>query len=868
MILSNFSDLKIQSIKKFDHLIIAGATKTDSIDIERINGFNLRRFFIDSIMIDQSVICDDQLTFNQLFSESILIDSNENFKFIDQIFIDSLFSVVINGDAIFDDVIDLNLLNLIEINNLMELTVSNYFGGAIGGLKIFQRDLTINDLIVHHVRNIDLNHVFKNILRRSKSQEIPAKWSFNQIDCFSLKSLIVDGINKNLLIEKTDVLEIFNHLMIDYLSVESMTKGDLINLDLGITAGHKWRNVTVLGTRNMIKSTIFDKLIKKSVLINENQVIGENVYFKKTVLFNRINNLINDFDLLIIFNDSLKKTGSQQIINGNFIFNQWKIDQLISIDYNQISLINDLNPVLVNQTIFRLKINDHNIVSGKKQFLANPMINQLKTDYLINKINVKNLIFSYNNEKLINFGIKKIKIKQNLRVREINQINLIDFLNKRINKINKNVINTKLFFEKLILININIDSINNLKINDLIELKSNQIQRINKKLQINQLIINNDLIINHLNDKNFIDWFNQSIFITNNLKMKKLSLKSMILNQGFYQTNPWRFNQQKINKINKSLIPINKKESIFSFIDYASDVEIIYNQELYESNQTIYVNRVFPSNECGFCECPAQLRVTPLPTYKIIINQMKFFKRFFDLSTIKISTHFQSNCNQINQTEIIINKKINKINDLITDVKQMNNILIISWMTSSTTVYQINDQSLTKVQEFTEFPNESIIELINNQEILIISNRFVRQTNIYKFNGKFFKKTQEITGFYNLISGVTTSDVMLIISQIGSMKIQVFKLNQEIFQLYQDISFESKIKTLTALTTGSSILIGIALNDGYLSIYCYNYLQGWKLSTIGYFNWIESLVPLRIHQRDFILILQSNTTSIVSVNYV
>lgn len=869
MILSNFTDLQIISIKKFDHLIIAGNTGTGSIDMERMNGFNLRSFFIHSIKIDQNVICDDEMIFNHLISDSITIDSNENFKFIDRIFIDSVFSVVIAGDAKFDDVIDLNLLNSIEINNFMELTVSNYFGGAIGGLKVFEGSVTINDLMVNHLRNINLSHVYKNILRRSKSQEIPAKWTFNQIDCFSLKSLIVDGINKNLLIEKTDVLEVFNDLIVDYLMVESRTKGVFINFDLirfdGTTIGPKWRNITVLGTRNLMKSNIYDKLIENSVLINENQVINGNVYFKNTVLFNKMKNPIEDFDLLAIFNDSMKKIGEKQIINGKVSFNQWKINQLVSINDNQVFLINNLNTVSVHKTIFRLKSDNHNIVTGKKQFLANPMINNLKTDYLINNINVRDLIFSYNNQKLINFKINKIKVKE-FRINQINQINFVDFL---INKINKKQINTKLVLEKLILNNINIDCINNLKLSDLIELKSNQLQQINKKLIINQVIINNELLINNLNNKNLIELFNQTVFINNEIKMKNLSLKSIILNQGFYLRNPWQFNQQKVNKVNKSVIPIKEKESIFSFIDYASDIEIIHNQELFQSNSTIYVNRVFPSEQCGFCECPAQLGITPQPTYKIIIKKMDFFKRFFDLSSIKIITNFQSNCYQINETEILINNHKTLINDLITDVKRINNLLIISW-TKSTSVHQIDEStnSLTKIQEFSDHPNESIIELINNQEILIISNRNARQTNIYKFNGKYFKKIQEIIGFYNLISGVTTNDVMLIVSTIGSMKIQIFKLNQEsIFQLHQDISFESKIKTISALTTGRSILIGIALNDGYLSIYCYNYLQGWKLSTIGYFNLIESLVPIRIHQRDFILILQSNTTSIVSIMF-
>lgn len=885
LIIKNLTNLQINSVKKFNQLIIDGNIDTRSINTEQINEFNFQSFFIDSIKIDQQVICDEELIFNQLKCDSVTIDSNNQLKFIDEILIDSLVNVVIRGDVFIDSVAVLNFLNLIEIGNYMELTVSNYFGGVIGGFKLFERNVTINDLIAKEIKKIDLNEIFTNTLRRSKSQEIPAKWTFNQIDCFSLKSLIIDGINKNLLIEKTDSLEIFNDFFIDYLFVESTINGNLINVDLRKfeknQLGQNWRNLTIYGTRNLIKSTIFDQLIKNCIFINENQLINGNLYFKNTVLFKKINNPVGNFNLIEIFNDSFKKNQQNQQINGKKIFlNQLKLNQLKSIDFNQLVIINDLNIKNINQSIFRL-IND-NKITGKKQFLANPLINQLKTDYLINNIYVKDLIFSYNNQKLINFSAKKINLIKNLTVNQLNQLKINDFLINKINKNEKTQVNSSIIFNQLIINNNNfIDSINNLIINDLIELKVDKLQKINNHLIINNLIINNKLLINNLNQKNLIDFFNQTIFINNQLKINNLIIKSVIFNQGINLINFWKFNQQKINQINKnSLTSINKKILIFSFIDYASEIELINNQELNPSNSTIYVNRVLPSIECSVnqqCTCPVQYRVTPLPTNKIIINKLNFFDRRFDLSnnqySIKISTFFQSNCLKNKKTEILINEKfLTYFNDLVTDVKLINNLLIISWIIKSPTVHQINEKSndLIQIQQFQDLPNYSVIELINNQEILIISNRQLKITVTYKLNGNFFKKNQEITGFYNLISGVITNDVMLILSMIESMKIQIFKLNQidNNFELYQDIAFESKIKTVTAITTGTSILIGIALSDGYLSIYSYNWLQGWKLSTIGYFSIIESLVPIRIQQRDFILVFQLNTTSIVSINYI
>ena len=554
-------------------------------------------------------------------------------------------------------------------------------------------------------------------------------------------------------------------------------------------------------------------------------------YNKYDIHNNHIYHLINENNLISLFNDNIQK----QI---NWIEYQSLKKQLTDFT-SEIENLKISSSILISQnTIDYLQLCNEIKNINLQIALINTIEYQNKLSTLIN---TKQLLHdqSITIGKYINLNDDINKYKEYLKVVENNILykNKITIFESQLNVLN--------IYNKIHIINHNIDVFNNIdKLNhinnDIIDIDQSlsQIELYNKQTSLIQLITNKNKLIDDLNITNtYIDWFNTFNQTTNSINQLSECLTIIQNNNIYYEKisnyqlqtdilnihNSLKIINHNINIINKQteLNDINNKLQYISLLEYKSLlVDKLNYKNSYDNELSIVVNHInwydqFNNLNDQLIEYNKYLDIInnnnkhykSIHTYKkyldvyILVDKLFKYNKYIEIyDTINNNNYINNQINMLNNICKQLSSQLSSINSNIDKLNKRKN--------ECTTSISIINNDNKKYHSSVDKNN------INNTNISHITH----QLNVYNEYIELFKKTNIP---YKLMNMKMDSLDTLVNSIFSKYTDYTFKLDQTISEklaLYINNKYNNCNIDIDRICGYESIILSIAINQAILNI--------------------------------------------------
>uniref|UniRef100_A0A336LDQ3 CSON009626 protein n=1 Tax=Culicoides sonorensis TaxID=179676 RepID=A0A336LDQ3_CULSO len=489
----------------------------------------------------------------------------------------------------------------------------------------------------------------------------------------------------------------------------------------------------------------------------------------------------------------------------------------------------------------------------KKIFHKTPIIGELYVNGFINGVKLENVAFEKDKKLLENVFIHQLQVVNDLLVQNINNMSLDYLLQNRI-RLNgpSQEIYGALTFQKLEIFGLNfIPTINGINSNSFVYLMYPETQMISGKKSIkNSLYINGPMHCMRLNNIELSETITSNAKLDLHENLKNLNVKKLIVHSGIVITE--HIDNQPINSITQirpktlnNLLPnvpylrnyIQSTSELlqskpvtkrFLYLDYATDMEIVYKSDDIDSIQG-HLQLIVDSNN----ECPEQLDIKVTNAGKIFIR-----KRTVEHLTLCADPRMQLNLKLAVKNCVFENNVlISWINANKTSEIQYN---MHGQIKSKLYCFNVNDKqfvgflkaenehlhtfdiiyltkgnqwSLKDVLDIQDATNAKIITTNSYTLLVVTSKKGVEFFNLNKLDEKF-ELLEIITGSYNLISDLVSvgDDKMIVLALKNSKSITIFKLIEDNkdgpeIQFFQNLRFEGRVKSLTAFAMNGESLI-------------------------------------------------------------
>lgn len=246
--------------------------------------------------------------------------------------------------------------------------------------------------------------------------------------------------------------------------------------------------------------------------VNFSNVLSKNILFKDMVL-------VNGIDLNKLFLNALMKTGKNQMITGRKEFVTLSALSVLVVQDANISLVNGFSLKEINDSIINKKDINNIIIRGEKVLFGGLQTGKIKADTVLN-IN-PNVIVSMNYmQQIPRVSFTSLKVLNNFDIEKINNMDLNEFLNSILllnSKISQVLegdfyLNNVHLRGKMVVKN----KINDIDMSDVVFDVGFQKITANKTF-ISDLVVNEDLNVTYLNNKNIHEEYRKGLFVDENI---------------------------------------------------------------------------------------------------------------------------------------------------------------------------------------------------------------------------------------------------------------------------------------------------------------------------------------------------------------
>lgn len=633
----------------------------------------------------------------------------------------------------------------------------------IGGNKTFLSDLSTSFSTVKIFnKNIKPDDWIRNAFSKQSTEKLNeqvitgSNWHFNTLSADNIKAqtindiritstnnekshiIVVDNNPKNVITIQSDIsfsgfMKIGSNSELNTTQMRPCNVHKLFADTISLTQNN-WREMNIVGNVKILsidsssssssRGSLTD-FFKNAVLYDADQTIlmNGNAQFKchpdAEFTFNRITTasndnsdepltLINGVNLVSIFQDAATKNiisldGRTQttVIRGlkQFVNTTCDGNETIVTGKMDVKTINEVNILLLNQTMMYRNTDELSIVPGQKLlFIQSPTINTLRIgrNQTINDLHIDDLFFVHTprlNRSSPSMAFARvdqlsapyqIHSNENLELNVINDISLKYFLENRIklydisgsaNMIKPQMIDGFITFENLILMGreTRVERINDVICDDVILMKSEENQEISghKIISGSSFRINRPCHTWRMNGVDFVSAYSQSIFLNQRQNLDNLSIKEphqldapagvsveKMFNGIIVPNVSDEINQYRVGStvLNATTNEKNEEFHKFNYIDTTTDFIIKYNplmeidiasiplKDVPLSVDSFYVNMI---NGSEISLCPVQYHIRPPQenTKEISMQRTKIIQRILTVSvmsniTIQVRTVF------------------------------------------------------------------------------------------------------------------------------------------------------------------------------------------------------------------------------------
>lgn len=882
-VLNNDAENKfvLDCTKKFESVTVNGNVEFggENLILTRFNGFNLLNFFQNAVRVNRPTRLE-RLSFTNVKATNLTVNQINDHSFIDIVsglessvgHQGNLNAVHISGNVNVENFLVEKINEIDNFDNYLGLIVTSHSGGQIGGVKRFLAGLSVVNLFVRRINSIDIGYWLENALHRHKEQVIDEKWALTTVSVTEMNANVINGLKAKELIDLSviDAIEIHSDIKMESLEVSRNLNGEMVcdvkNMayvfDYGITKS-EWNYVYVGGYASWPEadaSTINE--IVRFAVTGSDQIITGDVAFTNITFIDEIQStgIINNVDVKNIFFDGLVKSNKFQIIKGSTIFKQpFSVVNLVSEKDLRTPIINDVNVVQLNYSIFR--IGEGNVVSGVKTFVKPLKIDRLIVDGSINGVPLNDIVFANLTTVLppIFFHQPITILKDLIIANALNGFNFNFLINNIIRKAGAPQETTGMItFQNLVVRgDTKISFINNVDINDAVFKTSDLIQEIIAfKTITGDVYIDGPVVITTMNGLDVVDVYTNSIFLDQNMNLRRLeAMNEVILHKGLTVNS--HINGVAISPLigwkpptKNDLVPLwstvgnilNEADHFIHqnygqsfhilYLDYASNIKIKFEAiNNHHHPVSFIIDTVHDGEMCGLdhnCHCPAQYDVS-VGVHQIYVIRRPYGDRQIKMigsnCNVTVRTNFLNACtaNAPIQTviewsavrgigtlaidEAVLGVKLYEVgNDIFMLINHVNGTVIAmkydqqanNWFTSDI----ISGNNIhVDVLEWKFYKVLIILSRPSPMKSHDVARLWFYNTDVGR---QGFEMYQELSGEYNLCSKLymwQEDKFVLFLSKAGTQFVSIFMVHWGAqFQLFQTLTLSSGIKTFASFS--------------------------------------------------------------------
>ena len=816
--------------------------------------------------------------------------------------------LIVEGNVHFVEPLELSHINNINWNVYVKNLVRINENAAIEGDVHFNNDVTITkDFDSLDLNGSDLEKILKNLLMKSKPQLITGLYHFDNINVTNMDVLNINNVDVKEFIDLTQNLTEFKgDIIVEHINIEGNLQSRIneyenynyLKQQVERLSLKPWKNIYVLNNASWpvtlndnSENELLKYFYKTAVKSNQNQIITGNVRLSKPLITKMQTRLqfppIVNIDF--IQRDGLLKNSSiPQFIKGKKVFlKTLHTEELQSKAHINANFLNNIDILRLNQSLFRLT--SQLPLQGPLKFLKPLTIQQLHINGLINGLNSSRIYQIGSDGILPKINIKELFIDNQLKIKNINDMNFDYFLDNRVTLKGPALEHFGILtFENLVIEKEALmQSINNITIDNLIFKHSDYLQTITGHKTVEKSIeLAGPAHVMRINDKDLMELYRTSLIVDRNYQFDNLIVDKATfvkglevvgnLNNNFRQRSFADSNNKQdflrylqelksnLTSASKDIVyldydlsttikwqkPINAydNKTILYELSRLSYCEKEYLQIFFETENEIYLQNITSNrlsvitngisvkaeNYCHFENGKVKSKITVSGNNLLKVFGMKRYIENMHVLNIDNSTDMMIlhalDLPSLKRNEVRI-FKISKHNNSFNDWQGL--------------IQNIGEQlKLFKFTRLTVFITNGL-------------NEYHAALTIYHFNvtTHMFKLKQTIDGDYDIIemlelSTTATKIHHLIVSCTKCQRIFIYELNSllesEKYKIFQMITLNSPIDKLVlfSLQNDYYMLVVAQQDSNFYNLYKYSYIQGWLHLSFGYFPNLQMSIPL------------------------
>lgn len=467
-----------------------------------------------------------------------------------------------------------------------------------------------------------------------------------------------------------------------------------------------------------------------------------------------------------------------------------------------------------------------------------------------------------------------------------------------------------LTFQKLGVYGLNhIPYVNGIETRSLVYLKWPETQAVTAKKTIkNVLNLNGPVHCLKLNGRDFIDTIRSNVKLDLSEYLKMLKVDGLVAHKGVVVSEeidgrpvksvmhvtpksldkmlPTVPHLKEIVQLTQETVQTTTPTKRFLYLDYATDLEIVYKNEEINSVQS-HTQLLANSN----VDCPEQLEIRVSNSGKIFIRKhTKDHQVVCEGSSIHLNLKvpvtscsydksilltWKSESKQAQETYRLLGPLQSTLDCFTINEKHFVGFLANFPDHSSTfsVIYltKANTWGSKQSLDFQEASNARILTTEFYTLLVVTSKKGVEFFNLNK-NQQKFEQMEVVTGTFNLISDlvIVGGEKMIGLALKNSKAVTIFKLLGEghdgpEIQYFQTLRFEARVKALQAFQMNGESHLAIIMTNGHFYIYRYNYIDGWIQINYSYFEGMESLVAFSHRNNEYLLVISPNSASAIRI---
>ncbi|XP_055852983.1 uncharacterized protein LOC129916827 [Episyrphus balteatus] len=883
---SSKSDLS-ETDNHFGTVVISSTLKVKNLLFDFLNRFSSEEIFNRIRQVDNDLILHKDIFVEGSleFKADLHVDTVNDIDW--KTYVDSLVRVnentIITGRKTFSN--ELTILTELKTPTINNLLIDNLFGNILlkSQYQVISGAYTFDNLNLTNINVPDINGF-------STSEFI---------DTRSLKVII----NSDIILQKLTVRgSLFGRLDIDLNLMQNRINSILSNpwKNLYVLGDASWP------WGDDQQSLDLQYIFKNAVRHFDDQIITGNVKLKKPLITTMHTKEIfpKDIDFDHIATDCLFHNSSMEevVLASKIFLKPIQLAEFTALSHLGTKAINGIDILQFNSSLYRLS-QPSSIIQGPINFQVPPIFGHLTVQGLVNHMPTNNIFLAYPDRMWPPVKIDTLQVDGDLQLFDIDQMSLNFLLQNRVRKSGPGQeIFGHLTFENLVLDKkVFLQSINGISMDNVVQKNSATLQEITGAKTIDgELQLIGPAMIVKLNNIDLIERYRQTIFLDKNYEFDSLSIpngtfkEKLIVSTPLASKNPlhdliqnktykesFKAHTKTLKNIETNLRTaqhvidtkaLNPKRLVYLDYDFSTLIEWKLR------NDSIQEEFIFDNNRYQYCD--REQTIVKWSRYHNRISLSKTITNSVTANEYGITVKADNNCKEgyrhVNSLITITNPHFNKrfmLDKLVHSIEIYN---AIDWfvMVHGIDLYAgHNEIRFLKIDNHFKTVRDwqlltdgvgkvSKLFKLSSHTILVVSTVIENYPSITIYNlntvTQIFDIVQVIDGDFDIIelAQVTPHSYHLFLSCVHCQRIVIFEYDTSVsssledcqmYHIYQIIKLKTRIDRFNIFTLSDGGIYLLVLSDqdiDFYHIYKYQYIQGWKHFTYGYFKNIQNAYPL------------------------